>query len=244
MNLISAKCPDCGADLKIPEGSSNVTCEYCRSNILVTDVLGSNVVMQNCMMLAYAALKSENYEEAYDHFNRALETDMKSSGAWFGKALCAGELGKVANPRFDEMMTMFETAINYAPADKQNNLKKTAAAEVVKCVRHIMPNIKFGVEMVEMEMGDNDADYAASTADITKNIKNTKEQITRALQKAQEYDPSNKDIPVVMTEINAIAISKPLPGLNVQIDENFSQADAELKKIDTTPQTTQQTQQV
>ncbi len=231
MNLITAKCPDCGADLKIPEGSTSVTCEYCGSNVLVTDVLGSNAVMQNCMMLAYAALKDENYEEAYDHFNRALETDMKSSGAWFGKALCAGELGKVVKPRFDEMMTMFETAINYAAADKQNNLKKTAAAEVVKCVHHITPNIKPGEEMVEMEIGDKDADMAASTADIEKNIKNAKEEITRALQKAQEYDPSNKDIPALITEINAVKHSEPMPGINLQIDENFSDAQKKLSEV-------------
>jgi tetratricopeptide (TPR) repeat protein len=231
MNLITAKCPDCGADLKIPEGSTNVTCEYCGSNILVTDVLGSNAVMQNCMMLAYAALKNEDYKEAYDHFNRALETDMKSSGAWFGKALCAGELGKVANPRFDEMMTMFETAINYAPADKQNNLKKNAAAEVVKCVRHITPNIKFGEQMLELEMGDKDADYAASTADITANLKKSKEEITRALQKAQEYDPSNNDIAALITEVNAVKSVDPNSGSGLHINQDFADAGLKLAEV-------------
>ena len=241
MNLITAKCPDCGADLKIPDGASSVVCEYCGSNVIVTDVLGTGAVMQNCMILAYAALKDENYEEALSHFNSALEIDMKSSSALFGRALCTGWLGKVAKPGFDDMMEMFEKAISYTPADKQENVKKNAAAEVVKSVRHSIPNIKFGVEMVDLEMGDNDADYAASTADIIANVKKTKEQISRALEKAQEYDPSNKDIPGVITEINAITFSKPMPGINQQIDENFSKAGAELKKIDSQPQTPQVT---
>jgi tetratricopeptide (TPR) repeat protein len=231
MNLITAKCPDCGADLKIPEGSTNVTCEYCGSNILVTDVLGSNAVMQNCMTLAYAALKSEDYKEAYDHFNRALETDMKSSGAWFGKALCAGELGKVANPRFDEMMTMFETAINYAQADKQNNLKKNAAAEVVKCVRHITPNIKFGEQMLELEMGVKDADFAASTADITANLKKAKEEITRALQKAHEYDPANNDVTALITEVNTVKSSDPNSGSGLHINQDFADVKKKLSEV-------------
>jgi tetratricopeptide (TPR) repeat protein len=246
MNLITAKCPDCGAGLKIPEGSSSVICEFCGSQVMVTDVLGTGAVMQNCMILAYAALKNENYEEAFDHFNRALEIDMKSSSALFGRALCTGWLGKVAKPGFDDMMDMFEKAINYAPADKQANVKKNAAGEAVKSVRHLIPNIKFGVQMIELEMDAKDADFAASTADITANIKNTKEQITRALQKALEYDPSNKEIAPLMAEINAITVTaaKPLPGINLQIHENFSKADAELKTIDSQTQSPQQTQQV
>ena len=233
MNLITAKCPDCGAGLKIPEGSSSVTCEFCGSQVMVTDVLGTGAVMQNCMILAYAALKNENYEEAFDHFNRALEIDMKSSSALFGRALCTGWLGKVAKPGFDDMMDMFEKAISYAPADKQVNVKKNAAAEVVKSVRHIIPNIKFGVEMIELEMDAKDADFAASTADITANVKNSKEQILRALEKAQEYDPSNNEITPLMAEVNAIAISKPMPGINLPIHENFAQASEELKKVGT-----------
>ncbi len=224
MQLVTAKCPDCGADLNIPQGAVNVTCEYCGGNILVTDVLGSNSVIQNCMTLAYAALKNEDYKEAYGHFNSALEADLKHSGAWFGKALCTGELGTVAHPRFDEMMTMFETAINYASADKQNNLKKIAAAEVVKCVRHITPNIKMGEEMLQIEMGDKDPDMAASAADIAANIKKTKEEITRALEKAHEYDASNNDVNTLITEVNAVT--------NQDSKSEQDSADAGLKLAD------------
>ena len=202
MQLITAKCPDCGADLNIPEGSLNVTCEYCGSNILVTDVLGSNSVMQNCMTLAYAALKNEDYKEAYGHFNSALETDMKSSGAWFGKALCAGELGSVAKPRFDEMMTMFETAINYAPADKQNNLKKNAAAEVVKAIQKTANQRELAEEMMH-DLDDGDADDKAMTDDMKKNLEKTKEEILRALNKAHEYDPANNDVTKLIDEVSS-----------------------------------------
>jgi len=238
MQLITAKCPDCGAGLKIPEGNSSVTCEFCGSQVLVTDVLGSGAVMQNCMILAYAALQNNDYKEAYDHFNRALEIDMKSSGAWFGKALCTGELGKVVNSRFDEMMTMFENALKYAPADKQDNVKKNAAAEVVKCVHYISPSIKFGEDMLEIEMGDNDADMAASAADISANLKKTKDEITRALQKAQEYDPSNKDVAALLVEVTSGAFFKSdfekesHPKENSALKE-FDSAMSELDKIQT-----------
>ena len=229
MQLVTAKCPDCGADLQIPEGSLNVTCEYCGSNILVSEILGSNSVIQNCMTLAYAALQNGNYKEAYNHFDSALEQDMKNYSAWFGKAFCTGELSTVANPRFDEMMNMFETALNDAPADKLANIKKNAAAEVVKAVRNTAEKRRLVEEMVELEKEGN----TFSVGEMVTSIQKSKDEITRALQKAHEYDPSNNDIPALIAEVNAVMNTEVNPGINQQIQENFAQTDAALKSLDT-----------
>ena len=35
MNFISAKCPNCGADINVNEDSKVVTCEYCNKKIIV-----------------------------------------------------------------------------------------------------------------------------------------------------------------------------------------------------------------
>ena len=234
MQLVSARCPDCGAELKIPEGSLNVTCEYCGSNVLVSEIMGSTSVIQNCMTLAYAALQNNNYKEAYNHFDSALEQDMRNYSAWFGKALCAGELGTIAAPRFDEMMNMFETAISNAPADKQANMKKNAAAEVVKAVRNTAAKRRFAADMLDMIKDD---DNISSNKDIAANLEKTKFQITNALKKAQEYDPSNQDIPALINEVNAVTHHlDQMPGINQQIQENFAQAETALKSIET-PQT-------
>jgi tetratricopeptide (TPR) repeat protein len=198
MQLITAKCPDCGADLKIPEGSASVVCDYCGGNILVSDVLGSGSVMQNCMILAYSALESRNYNDAYDHFNRAIEIDMKNPNAWFGKAFCEGMIGKIGENSFGQMIDMFENALNYTPADKQSNMKKNAAAEIVKVVRKSAGIVQLVMQLTELS--DDDAELAASAADNAKQVKDT---VTNTVTKAQEYDPSSKDVEALLNEITS-----------------------------------------
>lgn len=200
MKLITARCPDCGADLNIPEGSGSVKCEYCGSNVTVSDVLGSTDVVRNCMILAYDALKIENYKDAYDHFNRAIENDMKNYSAWMGKAICTGQLNKIANPRFDEITAMFENALNYAPADKQENLKKNIAAETPKVVRHLVKNEELLLDLYDLAA---DSDVSATAEDIRNNFKKSREGATQILQKAHEYDPANEEVNTLLNEFLA-----------------------------------------
>ena len=197
MKLIPAKCPDCGAGIKINEGSTSVVCEYCGGNIIVTDVLGTSSVMQNCMILAYSAMESGNYEDAYDHFNRAIEIDLKNPNAWFGKAVCMGMTGKISDDVFGKMMNLFENAINYAPEDKQANLKKNAAAEIVKILRKSSGLIHLAFELSAF----NDDEQFSSI--IKKDLNDLKEKVLKTVQKAQEYDNTNNDVKVLMEEITS-----------------------------------------
>jgi DNA-directed RNA polymerase subunit RPC12/RpoP len=195
MQLISAKCPDCGADIKIPEGNTTLVCEYCGGNILVTDVLGSTSVMQNCMMLAFSAMESGNYKDAYDHFNRAIEIDLKNPNAWFGKAVCTGLTGKFSDDVFGKMINLFENAFNYAPVDKKSNLKKNAAAEIVKVIRKSSTRIKFACDLISFKV---DAEFSSIVSDeLTK----FKETVIKTVQKAVGYDPANKEVTELLDEI-------------------------------------------
>ncbi|MCE1164143.1 MAG: hypothetical protein LWX07_01930 [Bacteroidetes bacterium] len=202
MILVSAKCPDCGAGLKIPEGSTSVVCEFCGGNILVTDVLGATSVMQNCMTLAYSALESRNYKDAYDHFNRAIEIDMKNPNAWFGKAVCEGMIGKVGENSFGQMVDMFENAFNYAPADKQSNFRKNAAAEIVKVMRKSADVIKLACDMLVLKDDDS------TSSELSAEISGLKENVKKTVLKAQEYDPSNNDVTQLLSEITSGAFFK------------------------------------
>jgi tetratricopeptide (TPR) repeat protein len=197
MQLIPAKCPDCGADLKIPEGSSSVTCEYCGGNIIVTDVLGTTAVMQNCMMLAYAALDSKNYKDAYDHFNRAIEIDLKNPNAWFGKAVCAGMTRKLNEDSFGQMIALFENSFKYASADKQPYMKKNAAAEIVKVVRKSQTLIKLAVDLLFLKSEDELVQSMAGEVNALK------EKVKTTVLKAGEYDPLNKDVSALLEEVNS-----------------------------------------
>lgn len=200
MKLVSARCPDCGADLNIPEGSGSVKCDYCGSNVMVSDVLGSTDVVRNCMILAYEALNIENYKDAYDHFNRAIENDMSNYIAWIGKAICAGHLNKIANTRFDEITAMFENALRYAPADKQENLKKNIAAETVKVIRHLLKNEELLLDLYSLAA---DSDVSATAEDIRNNFKKARDGATQILQKAHEYDSANVEVNTLLNEFLA-----------------------------------------
>jgi ribosomal protein S27E len=233
MQLIPAKCPDCGADLKIPEGSSSVICEYCGGNIIVTDVLGTTSVMQNCMMLAYSALESNNYKDAYDHFNRAIEIDLKNPNAWFGKGVCIGMIGKIRDNSFGQMIDLFESAFKYAPADKQSNLKKNAAAEIVKVMRNSAKIIQFSNQL--LLLGNDDKLYS----EISNEVKKVKDIVTKTVQKAQEYDSSNKDVTVLLDEVTSGMFFNPDQDMKSQSMETFQSG--EYKPITTEPGTPQTT---
>lgn len=213
MNLIPAKCPDCGADLKIPEGSTSLICEYCGGNILVTDILGTTSVMQNCMTLAYSAIESNNYKDAYDHFNRAIEIDLKNPNAWFGKAVCEGMIGKIRDNSFGQMIGLFESSFNYAPEDKKSNFRKNAAAEIVKVIRKSAKIIQFSSELLLLE-GDKEL-----SSMVSKEVKNLKDTVTKTVQKAQEYDPSNKDVKTLLDEVTSGAFFQANPGSEIETKE-------------------------
>ncbi|MDD5362377.1 MAG: hypothetical protein PHN88_09610 [Ignavibacteria bacterium] len=203
MKLIAANCPDCGAHLNIPEGSTSVICEYCGGNILVADIFGTTSVMQNCMMLAYSALERKNYQDGYDHFNRAIEIDIKNPNAWFGKAVCEGMIGKIGENSFGQMVEMFENSIRYAPEDKQINFRKNASAEIVKVIRKSADMIQLACELLVFKEDDDKLN-----TNLSKEITNLKENVKKTVEKAQEYDPDNKDVPALLGEIASGAFFK------------------------------------
>lgn len=195
MHLIPVKCPDCGADVKLPDGKTQVTCEYCGGTILVADLLGSTSVMQNCMTLAFEAVNDENYNDAYDHFNRAIEIDMRNPYALMGKALCLGMTGKLADNIFGKMRKLHDNAFSYAASDKLPNLKKTAASDIVKAVKKNKSLIYMAKELIVLNGEDE------FTAELKSSYESLRQAVTEIIQKAVEYDPSSKDAAILNEEI-------------------------------------------
>jgi len=192
MQLITAKCPDCGSDLKIPDESQNVTCEYCGANILVTDVLGSDAIMRNCMTLAYAAMQGKNDKDAYDNFNEALEQNSANYSAWYGKAICAGMLSTILDVRFNEMVVLFENAFKNVQAEKLPKVKCSSAAEIFKAAVKQKSKIYTAEQLIKRIKSKSQK--ALKTGYIGANTAKAKEEINNALIKAHEYDPSNNDV--------------------------------------------------
>lgn len=125
----SAKCPNCGGDLQVPNDRDTVKCMYCSGDVIVRQAImsaqGGNV--QNWMTLAIAAADAGNHEEAVAHLNKVLEVHPSNHEAWFLKAESTGWLSNLLNCRLSEMVSHMEHAIQCAPDNDINDVKAAAA---------------------------------------------------------------------------------------------------------------------
>lgn len=197
MELKTAKCPECGADLQIPEGKDVITCEYCGANVIVKDLLGTIAPIQNYMSLAASALQGGSFKEAYDYYNKVLETDSSNSNAWFGKAVSAGGMTHVNDVRYDEMVVLFGNAIKYTPQDKQDEIKKKAAVEINKAVMNVITNIRGGGEfLINPREGGG---YSLSIGNIMSDAKRLADESTSTLETAHEWMPRTQKFQTILT---------------------------------------------
>lgn len=88
MRLTSAKCPNCGADIKVNKAEEKTVCEYCKSEILVEDAIAKLKVVvegevelkgvlkfESYLKLGNRAYKDGKFDEAYINYSKALELD-------------------------------------------------------------------------------------------------------------------------------------------------------------------------
>lgn len=88
MRLTSAKCPNCGADIKANKDEEKTVCKYCKSEILVEDAIAKLKVvvegevelkrvskLESYLKLGDRAYKDGKFDEAYINYSKALELD-------------------------------------------------------------------------------------------------------------------------------------------------------------------------
>ena len=88
MRLTRAKCPNCGADIKVNKAEEKAVCEYCNSEILVEDAIAKLKVvvegevelkgvpkLESYLKLGDRAYKDGKFDEAYANYSKALELD-------------------------------------------------------------------------------------------------------------------------------------------------------------------------
>lgn len=82
--------------------------------------------LENILMLATTAYEADNYQEAENYCNRAIEIDATSYKAWFLKAKAVGWSSKLDNMRMEEAAHSFCKALDFAPEDEKEQLKEDA----------------------------------------------------------------------------------------------------------------------
>ena len=93
MKIVAAKCPNCGASIKVDSDSNMTKCEYCRSTVIVEDAIEKYKVelhrsievsnlpkFENFIKLADKAFENKKYVEAEENYTKALE--LKPDDIW------------------------------------------------------------------------------------------------------------------------------------------------------------------
>lgn len=86
--------------------------------------------LDNIMLLASNAFSASNNEETENYCNRAIELDATCYKAWFLKAKAIGWSSKLDNNRIEEAAHSFCQAIDFAPEEEKDDLKKQATEEL------------------------------------------------------------------------------------------------------------------
>ena len=106
MPLVPAKCPQCGAQLKVNNELDAAICEYCNTTFIVDKAInnfnitnnfeGANVTItasdvtsaEKLLVLAKQALQDKNYINAYNYYNEVLLREPENIEAYFYSHYC------------------------------------------------------------------------------------------------------------------------------------------------------------
>lgn len=86
--------------------------------------------LDNILVLASTAYEAQNYAEAENYCNKAIELDAMCYKAWNLKGKAVGWQSKIDNLRIEEAAHSFCKAIDFAPEEEKDDLKNQAVEEL------------------------------------------------------------------------------------------------------------------
>ncbi len=86
--------------------------------------------IDNILVLATTAYEAQNYTEAENYCNRAIELDAMCYKAWNLKGKAVGWQSKIGNLRIEEAAHSFCKAIDFGPDEEKEELKNQASEEL------------------------------------------------------------------------------------------------------------------
>jgi hypothetical protein len=183
MEFKAAICPNCGADLRLPEDGKVLKCMYCGKDIVVQEAIIKAVpTVESLLKLARTAKEAKNYEEAYSYYNKVLELDSSNFESWLGKAESAAWQSSIDNFRVQELVTNFEKAMTCCPQETKGPLISKGIADLnvvlVAMYKHISKYMYEGGKLPQVR----NAYY------------NRCQLLVSAWEVLNKYDPNNKQI--------------------------------------------------
>ena len=123
MNLTKLNCPECGAELQIPDNLAIAHCIYCGSKVVLGQEVTSGAhAQQECshyIELCNAAISVKNYDEALGYCNQILESDPWNIFAWKHKAISVFWSKKGSTAPYEEAMGYLKKVSDIAPEDTE-----------------------------------------------------------------------------------------------------------------------------
>lgn len=177
LELLSLSCSCCGAKIDDFQGKDEVTCEFCNNKTRILrpiNVQGSKNLeedkkdnFKNLVQIMEQSMIAENYKEAYNYCNKALEIDPSCGAIWENKAICCFWLrsdNNIIESQAKEIMT-------YLSAAKANDPDSETYDETSK---NIAFNLYFAAYyrylIVQPDTADKDGNISLLSYDVLKLI--------------------------------------------------------------------------
>lgn len=155
MKLVTAKCPNCGAQIEVDEYSNTTRCDYCGSQILVEEAIEKYKVeisgsieienlpkLENYLKLADRHYCNEEYKDAYDIYSKAIELDPDNYivilRKALTKALCSNYKKLELVPVLNAIKNSYSILEKRDERDKLNDLVVESNNAVCKLEEHVI----------------------------------------------------------------------------------------------------------
>jgi hypothetical protein len=128
LELLSVSCSCCGAKLDGFQGKEEVKCDFCDNVTRIIRPVSVNISegmdsaktdnFNNLIKIMEQSMIAENYKEAYDYCNKALEIDPSCGTLWENKAICCFWLrtdNDIIESQAKEITTYLNAAKNNDP---------------------------------------------------------------------------------------------------------------------------------
>ncbi len=96
MPIISMKCPECGAELKVNDTLEKMYCNYCGNMFILSEALAQRQVIieshkvEPFLEIAETSMRSRDYARCAEYADKAIEIDSRNAYAWYLKG-CGAE---------------------------------------------------------------------------------------------------------------------------------------------------------
>lgn len=94
--------------------------------------------IENYYTMAESAYNAGNIQEAENYCNKIIEIDSTNYKAWFTKGKAAGWQSTLKNIRIEESVNCFTKAIDNAPENEIEEIKKQSASEIASLSTALM----------------------------------------------------------------------------------------------------------